>query len=130
MHDFRDRIVAALQQRHGWTPDDARRRLAQSGWEPLLPAGGGELSPEDVADDLRRHTRCEICGHPLHAAVGDLTWAIDGQARTVRGLPHTAACSCGYARPLVPRLWAVAATAYFRRHPEVREADAADLARP
>ncbi len=130
MQDFQDRIVAALQHRPGWTPEGARRRLAESGWEALLPVNGKRLSPEEVADDLGRHTRCEICGHPLHPTVGDITLPVDGEPRTIRRLPHTAACSCGYARPLVPRLWWAAATAYFHRHPEAREADAEELARP
>lgn len=127
MREFTDQVLIALQ-RLGWAPDEARRRLEQSGWPALFPAVRGELSPEAVADDLRRHTRCEICGHPLHPAVGDFALPIHGQQRMIHNLPHTAACSCGYARPLVPRVWLVATATHFKKQPAEQEVDAADIA--
>ena len=126
MPEYVDHIVGALQRR-GWAPEDARRRLDQSGWTALLAEIGDALPPDAIADDLRRHTRCEICGHPLHPVVGDVALSVLGTQRMIRNLPHTAACSCGYARPLVPRVWVAAAAVYFGRHPEEHELDAADL---
>ncbi len=117
--------VVSHLERAGWARDDARRGLRELGWEALLPAVAGDLTPEAVADDLRRHTRCQICGHPLHQVVGDVDLRIAGVGRMARHLPHTAACSCGYARPLVPEVWAAVVGAYFRRHPEANEVDVA-----
>jgi hypothetical protein len=104
-------VVAAAQAR-GWTAPQARRRLSELGWDTLLPALGDTLQAEVVADDLRRHTRCQICGHPLHQVVGDIAVPVDGHTVLVRHLPYTAACSCGYAMPLIPAVW----TALARLH--------------
>ncbi len=127
LNAYLDRVLAQLEL-DGWSGAEARRRWTERGWEELLPVAMNHLSAEAVAADLRRHTCCEICGHPLHQVLGDVAVPVGGALLLVRNLPHTAACSCGYARPLVPEVWTVAATAYLRRHPQAREADAPTVA--
>lgn len=123
------RVIDRAEAR-GWTAADARRRLAELGWDALLPLLADELAPEVVADDLRRHTRCQVCGHPLHQVVGDLRVPAGARELLVRALPHTAACSCGYARPLLPAVWAVLVGRHLAAHPEAETVEAGTLLRP
>jgi hypothetical protein len=124
---FVEDVVAHLARR-GWARAEVLRRLEETGWRGVLAAVAGTLAPAAVGDDLERHTRCSICGHPLHQAVGDVRLEVDGVRRTARNLPHTAACSCGYAGPLVPEVWLAALRRYFRDHPAEAEVDVAGQA--
>jgi hypothetical protein len=117
---------AALQA-SGWSAAEADGRLRALGWDALLPLLEGRLSAEAVAADVRRHTRCTICGHPLHQETAALRLSARGRERLLRGIPHTAACSCGYARPLVPEVWAVLLDDYFLAHPDADAADADEV---
>ncbi len=127
MDDFLQRVITAAEAR-GWIAADARRRLAELGWDVLLPRVADVLAPEAVAEDLRRHTRCQVCGHPLHQVVGDRRVPAGGREVVVRALPHTAACSCGYAHPLVPAIWAALVARHLAGHPEAEAVDAGAVA--
>jgi hypothetical protein len=122
--------VAAELARRGAPPEDAARLLnAHPWWEALLTSPSAVLhghTPDQVAGEVQTARRCAVCGHPLHRAAGDVLVPAAGASRRVRRLPHIAACSCGYSDLLVDAPWAAALAAYFARHPERREVDAAD----
>lgn len=104
MEDVASAVIAAAAAR-GWDRAAARRRLAELGWDALLPQLAGGIAPAAIAADLDRHTRCQVCGHPLHPTVGDVRLRLPAGEVLILGLPHTAACSCGYAMPQIPLVW-------------------------
>ncbi len=111
----------------GWARQEAAHSLAAPPWRDAPLAWLAELPAAELGAELRRHSRCEICGHPRHGTVGPVTVAVAGASRLLGDLPHTAACSCGYAPPLVPLVWLRAAERYCAAHPQAAQASCADL---
>lgn len=120
-------VVAALGQ-GGLPPAEAAARLQRSPWWGILGAAGDAVlrgyPPAAVAAELREQPRCAICGHGLRRTAEGMRLPVLGTPRHIRGLPHFAPCSCGYAERWVEPLWVPALLAHFQAHPEALELDA------
>lgn len=126
---FLHELVHHLQA-GGLAPAEAERRLQDNEWWGVLRAAGAAVlrayAPGDVAEEVLVARRCATCGHPLHRTAADLPLPIAGQQRVIRHLPHFAACSCGYAQPLLDAWSMRALLRYLRDHPRDTVIDVAD----
>jgi hypothetical protein len=120
-------ILEALRAA-GLPPAAAEALLGQSEWPALLASAAGpavrrSLPPARIAAELLGRRRCGVCGHPLHWSAAPLLVTVGGRPRRVSGVPHVAACSCGYAGPALDPAWLGALERHFAAHPGAAAAD-------
>lgn len=126
---YAEEVLVGLQAR-GLARGEAQQRFEQDQWWAVLlsagPAVMAAYTPEQFAEEVLRERRCAICGHPLHMSSEDLRLPIRQRPRLLRHVPHTAACSCGYAQPRLDDRWLAALNRHARAHPTDIIIDAAE----